>query len=162
MASNSKRKHLACHLAHSQRGAALVISLIMLTVITILSLSAMRSTNLDSKIAVNHQFKELSFQAAENALARLTGPNPQVLVPNNIGETATTAAAYASAGVEHQPDISADLTLEMLEISPPGKYKFSGFGLNVVTVLYQADSVGSVVGNNTISTNRMEVALIRN
>ncbi|MEW8586137.1 MAG: PilX N-terminal domain-containing pilus assembly protein, partial [Candidatus Thiodiazotropha sp.] len=53
----------------SQRGSALVISLILLTIITILSVSAMRSTNLDTKIAVNHQLKKLSYRAAENAFA---------------------------------------------------------------------------------------------
>ncbi|MES9945499.1 pilus assembly PilX family protein [Candidatus Thiodiazotropha sp. CDECU1] len=158
------KQHHAWRVHRSQQGVALVVSMILLTIITLLSVSAMRSTNLDSKIAVNHQFKELSFQAAENALAQLTGPNPQVQVPNAVGASVTmdTPPYYSSTGVLNQPDIAADLTLEMLEISPPGKYKFSGFGLNVVTVLYQADSVGRVVDNNTVTTNRMEVALIRN
>ncbi|MCU7854967.1 MAG: hypothetical protein KZQ79_04615, partial [Candidatus Thiodiazotropha sp. (ex Lucinoma borealis)] len=59
-----------------QDGAALAVSLILLIIITLLSVSAMRSTNLDTKISVNHQFKEASFQAAESALAIVTGPAP--------------------------------------------------------------------------------------
>ncbi|MEW8505206.1 MAG: PilX N-terminal domain-containing pilus assembly protein [Candidatus Thiodiazotropha sp.] len=151
-----------CNRRHQQQGAALVVGLILLSVITLLSVSAMRSTNLETKIAVNHQFKELSFQAAENALAQLTGPNPNVLVPNAICAEQDNPNYYQSSGVTHQPDLSADVTMQMREISPPGKYKFSGFGLNVVTVLYKADSLGTVAGNNTRTTNRMQVALIRN
>lgn len=156
-------KQHACHRSHTQQGTALVVSLILLSVVTLLSLSAMRSANLETKIAVNHQFKDLSFQAAENALARLIGPDPQVEVPvATVCATQPNDNYYTSTGVTHQPDLSADVTMTMLEISPPGKYKYSGFGLNVVSVLYQADSVGSVAGNNTQTTNRMQVSLIRN
>ena len=41
----------------------------------------MRGTNLDAKIAANYQHKQLSFQAAENAFARLTGGAPEVVTP---------------------------------------------------------------------------------
>ncbi|MEW8692938.1 MAG: PilX N-terminal domain-containing pilus assembly protein [Candidatus Thiodiazotropha endolucinida] len=147
---------------HSQHGAALVISLIMLTVITILSLSAMRSTNLDTKIAVNQQLREVTFQAAENSFSRLTGPVVDIDLPNSIGaeNAVTTQDYYQSVGVEHQPDFSADVTVQMLEISR--RYKFSGFPLNVLTVMYQADAQGVVENNNTKTVNRMQVALIRN
>jgi type IV pilus assembly protein PilX len=149
---------------HSQSGAALVIGLVMLTIITLLSVSAMRSTNLDTKIAVNHQFKEMSFQAAENALARVTGPleDADLDLPNALGavNAVTNFDYYESTGVDHQPDFSADVELEMTEISR--RYKFSGFPLNVLTVMYQADSRGTVAGTDTQTINRMQVALIRN
>lgn len=163
MATNSEHLH-AFRKRHPQQGTALVISLVMLVIITLLSVSAMRSSNLESKVSVNHQFKELSFQAAENALAQLTGPTPNANRPTNLGSVnaITNPAYYSSVGVADQPDLSADLTLEMTEISPPGKYKFSGYSLNLVTILFQADAVGNVAGNNTRSNNRMEVGLIRN
>ncbi|MEJ2610518.1 MAG: PilX N-terminal domain-containing pilus assembly protein [Candidatus Thiodiazotropha sp.] len=73
----------------TQKGAALVIALILLTIITLLSISAMQSSILNTRIATNHQFKEMSFQAAENALAKVTAPNPEVQVPN-VGATIAT------------------------------------------------------------------------
>jgi type IV pilus assembly protein PilX len=149
---------------HSQNGTALVVGLVLLTIITLLSVSAMRSTNLDTKIAINHQFKEVSFQAAENALARVTGPldDADLDLPNTLGEenAVTNYSYYESTGVDQQPDFSADVTLEMTEISR--KYKFSGFPLNILTVMYQADSQGTVAGSDTQTINRMQVALIRN
>lgn len=158
---NSKQLHTFPN-RRSQYGTALVISLIMLTVITILSVSAMRSANLDTKIAVNQQLKEYTFQAAENALTRLVGPNVDVNLPNAIGavNAVTTANYFQSSGVPHQPDLSADVTIEMMEISR--KYKFSGFPLNVLSIMYKADSQGAVAGNNTQTINRMQVVLIRN
>ncbi|MBT3059367.1 MAG: hypothetical protein G8D61_06970 [gamma proteobacterium symbiont of Ctena orbiculata] len=148
----------------SQRGSALVISLILLTIITILSVSAMRSTNLDTKIAVNHQLKELSYRAAENAFAQLIA-NPLTAVrPETIGPENAVANPdfYQSLGVVHQPDISADITMELIEVAPPGKYKFNGHSLNRTSIKYQADSVGRVLGSNTRTTNRMELVWIRN
>ncbi len=145
-----------------QSGAALVISLIILTVITVLSVSAMRSTTLETKIAVNQQFKQLSFQAAESAFARLLGVDPDVEVPGTV-----TAAVepntdyYKQVATSTQPGSHADVDMDLLEISPPGKYKFSGFGLSVITVIYQADATGHVTGNEATTHNRMEVALVR-
>jgi type IV pilus assembly protein PilX len=147
---------------HSQHGAALVISLIMLTIITLLSVSAMRSANLDTKIAVNQQLKEMTFQASENALTMVTGPQITIDLPSSLGEenAVTNVNYFQSTGVDNQSDISADVTVEMLEISR--KYKFSGFPLNVLTILYQADAQGAVAGNRTKTINRKQVALIRN
>ncbi|MEW8525465.1 MAG: PilX N-terminal domain-containing pilus assembly protein [Candidatus Thiodiazotropha endolucinida] len=158
----TNKQFLTYRIPHSQSGVALVISLIMLAIITILSVSAMRSTNLDTKIAVNQHLKEMTFQAAENALTQVTGPVVTVSLPNSLGpdNAVDNISYYQSHGVTDQPNISADVNVEMLEISR--RYKFSGFPLNVLTIMYQADSRGIVAGNNTQSINRMQVALIRN
>jgi type IV pilus assembly protein PilX len=149
-----------------QQGAALAIGLILLTVITLLSLSAMRSANLYTKIAVNHQHKQFAFQAAENVLTKLLTLDKDEMKTLKVPGKETDPAEpnpdlYSQNAIADSPAISADLTMDLLEVSPPGKYKFSGFGLNVVTVLYQADAEGEVDGTNTVSHNRMEVALIR-
>lgn len=150
------------HTRQSQHGAALVIGLIMLTVITLLSVSAMRTTNLETKIAVNQQLKELTFQASENALAMVTGPEVTVNLPSALGpgNAVMNANYFQSSGIDGQPDLSADVNVEMIEITR--RYKFHGFPLNVLAVMYNADSQGIVVGNNTKTVNRMQVALIRN
>ncbi|MCP3667917.1 MAG: hypothetical protein GY696_36425 [Gammaproteobacteria bacterium] len=145
-----------------QSGVALVVSLVLLLIITMLSISAMRSTNIDTKISINHQFKQVSFQAAESALARLLGPAPGVALPATTPqETADNDDYFTSTGVAGQPDISADLTIEFIEQTPPGKYKFSGYGLDMVTFLYQADATGEIDSSNTQTHNRMQVARVR-
>lgn len=145
-----------------QRGVALIISLVLLTVITLLSLTAMRSTNLGTKIAVNHQHKQLAFQAAENALAKLTSLPPAEMqnlnVPGTLNGVENNPAFIPADANAHN---SADLDMTLVDISKPGKYKFSGFGLNIVTVVFQADAIGSVGNSHSSSHNRMEVALVR-
>jgi len=149
--------------AQRQKGVALVISLMLLTVITLLSLTAMRNANLDTRIAVNHQHKQLAFQAAENALTKLTVLDPtNVDAPGTLdGPPVTNPNWYQQNGISNNAAISADLTMDMTEQSRPGQYKFSGYGLNVTTFVFQADAVGKVDGTNTKVQNRMEVALIR-
>lgn len=154
-----------------QKGVALVISLILLTVITMLSLTAMRSANLDTKIAINHQHKQYAFQAAENALFELTSNPLEVLETRATGPQLTLPGTendppednygwYSKAADEdNSPGLSTDLTMNLIAIRKG--LKISGYGLNTESPVYQADAVGRVIGTNATVHNRMEVALIR-
>ncbi len=51
-----------------QRGAVLIVSLIMLLVMTLLGISTMGSTKLEMRMASNNQGRQEAFQAAEAAL----------------------------------------------------------------------------------------------
>ncbi|MBR0564601.1 pilus assembly protein [Azoarcus sp. L1K30] len=51
-----------------QRGAALIIALILLMVMSLLGLSSIRATTSQEKMSANTYDRSLSFQAAENAL----------------------------------------------------------------------------------------------
>lgn len=51
-----------------QRGATLVISLILLLVLTILGMSTLGTANMEMRMAANNQFLENAFQLAETGL----------------------------------------------------------------------------------------------
>ncbi len=53
----------------TQRGAILVVSLIMLLLLTIIGLAGMRTTSLEEKMAGNSRDRALAFQSAEAALS---------------------------------------------------------------------------------------------
>ena len=159
-----------------QKGAALVISMILLIIITMLSVTAMRNTNLETKIAVNHQFKELSFRAAENALAIVTGPELDSIgldIPSTIGNTTNNPEFFDShpegtainSALDHQPPMSVDVdVLYQDKIDPKegkGNLLFSGHQLDIITHLFQIDATGRVGDSGTRTQNRMQVALIR-
>ncbi|MEW7998730.1 MAG: PilX N-terminal domain-containing pilus assembly protein [Candidatus Thiodiazotropha endolucinida] len=159
-----------------QSGAALVISMVLLLIITMLSVTAMRNTNFETKIAVNHQFKELSFRAAENALAIVTGPeldSTNLDIPSTIGNTAHNVDFFEShpggtpidPTLAEQPPMSVDVDLLYEDKIDPkegkGNMLFSGHQLDIVTHLFQVDAVGTVGGSGTRTHNRMQVALIR-
>ena len=148
-------------LCQRQQGVALIVSMILLAVITLLSITAMRGTNLDAKIAANHQHKQLSFLAAENAFARLTGDDPQVVVPTASSGTLRNTNYVSVSGVDGQPDSTADLDLTFIRQSSPGEFKFSGYSLNAAALIYTADSYGSVTGSKARSHHRATIVLVR-
>jgi type IV pilus assembly protein PilX len=55
-------------LLRRQRGAALIISLLMLILMTMIGVTAMRTTTLEEKMAGNMYDRNLAFQAAETTL----------------------------------------------------------------------------------------------
>ena len=50
-----------------QRGVALLVALIMITLVSILGISAMRGAVIENRLANNSLLKELTFQSAESA-----------------------------------------------------------------------------------------------
>jgi len=166
-----------------QNGIALAVSLIFLLILTILSVSAMQNSTLETKIAVNHQHKQMSFQAAESALARVLGPDPDIKKPLVVDGPAVDNINYYACKADfkdcdfkctddfsdckfnnrtsERTTLSGNLKMEYKERSVPGKYKFSGYSLDIVTLVYQAEAKGQVNGTGATSTNRMQIALIR-
>lgn len=54
--------------SNKQHGAALVISLLIMLVMTMLGLSMLNSTTMEVKMASNNQQRQIAYQAAETAL----------------------------------------------------------------------------------------------
>ncbi len=52
----------------SQHGAALIVGLVLLMVLTVLAISAMRTATLDLTMSSNAQFQENAFQLAESGI----------------------------------------------------------------------------------------------
>lgn len=75
---------------NSQKGAALAVSLIMLTVLTILTLSTMNATLLDEKMAGNMKDLNLAFQSAETALME----GEDYVSQSNYIDADTTSGVY--------------------------------------------------------------------
>ena len=55
---------------HRQTGAALVVSMVLLMVLTILAISTMNTASLEVAMAGNNQYQESAFQLAETGLDR--------------------------------------------------------------------------------------------
>ena len=56
------------HTMHNQRGAVLIVALVILLVVTALGAAAMRSATLEMRMANNSQERQQAFDAAEAAL----------------------------------------------------------------------------------------------
>lgn len=68
------------HPRRTQRGAALIVALILLIVITLVGLAAVGTTILQNKMTANQYDRQIAFQSAEAAMRVATA-----LIPNNPG-----------------------------------------------------------------------------
>ncbi len=102
-----------CSASRRQQGAALVIGLIMLLVLTLLAVSGMNTASLEFIMAGNEQYRQNAFQAAESgidmtyATAALVPGAPDVTVPgtvpNSTTDTWTTVTTSLAAGAKMSP-----------------------------------------------------------
>ncbi len=90
---------------HKQNGAALVVGLVMLSILTLLAITAMNTSSTELIMAGNEQFRERAFQAAEAGLERAvrelaTVPQDKVekKVPN-VAITSQTDDKYSISSV---------------------------------------------------------------
>lgn len=91
-----------------QSGVALVISLVLLLVITLIAISGMKSSIMQEKMAANAQNSNKTFQAAESAVGTLT----ELLTGGTVStlqESMAAADQYSSPShfSISDPDISA-------------------------------------------------------
>lgn len=67
----------------TQRGAALVVSLLLLTIMTIAGVSGMQSTAMEERMTGSMRDHSLAFEAAESALTAAEARLNPVLIPND-------------------------------------------------------------------------------
>jgi len=95
---------VSLRLPNRQRGAVLIVSLILLIVMTLLGVSSMNSTSLEEKMAANSQETTRRFQAAETGLSisfndnsayDLSGAyNPDAQTVPDTSDTVDTSSAF--------------------------------------------------------------------
>ncbi len=81
----------------SQRGAALVISLIMLLVMTLIGITGMQTTVLEEKMAGNFKDKNVALQAAESALRDAEDNSTGISGHTGMSGSCTNGLCYTDA-----------------------------------------------------------------
>ena len=104
-------KNARHHNLGPQQGAALVIGLILLLVLTLLAVSGMNSASLEFVMAGNEQYHTNAFQAAEAGIeqsiaqeqgsAQPWNPNPLLPANNYLGATTATDSWTASVALQN-------------------------------------------------------------
>lgn len=106
---------------HTQRGAALVVGMLLLLVLTLLAISGMNTASLELAMAGNMQYHESAFQAAETGIEQalvLGAFNPgsgterlpatageTIAIPNTGGHDKFSAEILPELGGSAQPAI---------------------------------------------------------
>ncbi len=96
--------------ATRQRGAALIIGLLLLLVLTVFAVTGMSRASLELALSGNTQFSENAFQAAESAIEAelVAGPSP-------MGALRTSNFSFGDA-----TDAASEVAFDATRLAPPG------------------------------------------
>ena len=114
---------------NKQQGAALVVGLILLVVITILAISGMSTATTELAMARNDQNYENAFQAAETGLELLLGQ----------GQFDTLAGAAVTQTINIHDEVTASLVFEDSTIVPDKAFSL-GAGSGITAYHFLATS----------------------
>jgi type IV pilus assembly protein PilX len=128
-----------------QRGAALVVALLMLLVLTLLAISGMNSASLELAMAGNAQFQQNAFQASESGIERALQAG--LFNPSTVSEPVVHAPSKFAAAIKRQLD----------GVAQPAVWGASWDSFS--TYHFEIESVGTSARNAT-ATNRQGVAII--
>jgi type IV pilus assembly protein PilX len=96
---------IPCTAFRSQRGAALVVGLLLLLVLTVLAISGMNSASVEFIMAGNDQYRQNAFNASETGIERalVTGAfNPNIVAEPVNGAIPNAPADNFTATVNRQ------------------------------------------------------------
>ncbi len=127
-----------------QRGAALVVGLVLLVVITVLAISGMNTATTELAMARNDQNYENAFQAAETGLARAL----------TLGTFETAAGiSMIGGGTTGSETYSVDIVYEKDTIVPDKAFSL-GSGSGVRAYHFQATSTAVSARDPNIEADR--------
>jgi Tfp pilus assembly protein PilX len=116
---------------HRQRGTALIMSLVILMILTILGITAMSTASLEEKMSGNTQEGTRAFQAAESGL------NQALNTAGSLDLNVTTTNSFTYSAMK----ASASVSTQFMQFSPPRRG--SGYGNTVEAANFDQASTGA-------------------
>lgn len=130
------------HGRRRERGAALIVGLMLLVIVTLLAVSAVNTASTELVMAGNEQFRERAFQAAESGIERAT--KDLSTVPQTGTTITVPNVAITSTGTDDKYTIASTYLGDDEDIPGFSAGKFVGLHYRVVstgTSLRNAQSV---------------------
>lgn len=137
---------------NSQSGAALIVGLLLLLVLTLLAVSSVNTSSLELTMAGNSQMQENAFQAAETGIeqAMFTG----IFNPANLVPPAATAGTVTGSTETYSALISTQLS------GTPQPALWGNSWNSFVTYHFEVRSSGSTTVRASQAINNQGVAVI--
>jgi len=150
-----------------QSGAALIVGLLILLLMTIIGLSSIRNVTLEEQMVANSQYKAISFQAAETALIGGTATIANSLTTLGqiyaIGPTPAAAAAYSESHTAVGDTVSNAITtivFDTTEVAAGEGYSLKVGGGGFEYYLFDLTGTGDVTGAGAQSVHLQGVKRI--
>ena len=132
---------------NKQRGAALVVGLILLVVITVLAVSGMNTATTELAMARNDQTYENTFQAAENGLE-------EALAQNTFD---TNTPVTVTKDITSNESVTATINYEDSTIVPDQAFSL-GVGSGIAAYHFLATSTAESKRDSSTTTDRDSTA----
>jgi type IV pilus assembly protein PilX len=126
-----------------QKGAALVVGLILLVVITVLAISGMNTATTELAMARNAQYYENSFQAAETGLEQIW----------TQGQFSMLAGAAVNLNITDNESVSVQIDYENTSIVPDQAFSL-GTGTGVTAYHFNAVATAISARSPGVTTDR--------
>ncbi len=133
-----------------EQGAALIVGLVIMMVLTLLAISTMRTSTLELAMAGNAQFHAQAGQLAETGIGDAIGriDNNEILLNTATGWLTTFSE---SVPAKNGSDLGRyDVTISFMEIGKPP----SGYSDKINAIYFEIESVGFSAARNAKSTLR--------
>ena len=126
-----------------QRGAALIVGLVLMVLITALAISGMNTATTELALARNDQVHEYAFQAAETGIEDILSENSR----STAQTTATTLSINATDSV------SGEVVFEGWSIVPDRAYSL-GSGSGIAAYHFVGTASATSLRDPTVTTDR--------
>lgn len=135
-----------------QNGAALVVGLVVLLIMTLLGVSSMSVTTTELKMASNNQNRNTGFQAAAQVFQQAWFDN--AIDWDNRDDTITQTVTVTSS-----TDINAQGTVTYIDCKQP----MIGFGFDAGGTVQEITATGSLVNSNgdVLGTNTQTMGVVK-
>ncbi len=130
-----------------QRGAVLIVALIMLLVTTFVGFSTMETSNLEAKMATARELKELTFQTAETTIERALDDEPLISDSYIAGLSNSAWPTKAYSFDDNKLNGSVEVAYLGDFITPGFSAKKGDSGSSMATIYYTI--VGTASRDNT-------------
>lgn len=150
---------------HAQSGAALIVALILLIVITLVGLAAIGTTLLQNKMASNQYDRQVAFQSAEAAMRVATAlfPNNPGLIARNCqtGGTICQANPFDDSGLPSGSIHTVTAGPASGSTTAPSATTFTASAVAAMQPQFVIENMGSYV-NSSVNTGFGNTANSRN
>lgn len=133
-AIENDRNCRSCPANHYQRGTALIMSLVILMILTILGITAMGTSSLQEKMAGNAQESTRAFEAAESGLIQAL---------NTAGSLSLTSQTQNNFSYDSGKSGSASVATAFVDYTAPKRG--SGYGNNFQAANFDQSSTGTTI-----------------
>jgi len=145
----SMRDYSSINCDKKQDGAALVVALVLVLVSTLLGVSAMQSSDIETQVLNNNRFHEVTFREAEAASDRL-------LTLENISAVARDATASVTDNTSINTEATIESEFKWLGDGPATGYSLGGQN-GFMTLKFVSQASASIDTVDSVSVVRQGI-----